>query len=272
MIFDIQRGSLVDGPGVRTAVFFKGCNLRCAWCHNPEGLLPQKQMMHFENKCIECGKCEKICSKLHTECDFCGKCVTFCPQNAREIAGKEFSVNEILEIILKDKDYYGKDGGVTFSGGECMLQIELLKSLLIECKKNGVNTAVDTAGHLPFSYFEEILPYTDIFLYDLKCLDNEIHKKYVGVDNSLILDNLKRLLSTKTRIWIRIPLIEGVNASLEHMKKVRGFFDKYGHPEKIELLPYHAMGLHKYEALGLNAPEFLAPSKEQITILRNLLT
>ena len=270
MIFDIQRGSFVDGPGVRTTVFFKGCNLKCAWCHNPEGILPQKQMMVFKNRCIGCGKCEKICPNTFEKCDFCGKCVTFCPQNAREITGTESSVQEILKTVLKDKDYYGKDGGVTFSGGECMLQIELLKSLLIECKKNGINTAVDTAGHLPFSYFEEILPYTDIFLYDLKSLDNKIHKMYVGVDNSLILENLKKLLNKKARIWVRIPLIEGINSSDKQIQEARKFFDKYGHPEKIELLPYHSMGLHKYAALGLGHSEFTAPSKEKIESLKKL--
>ena len=270
MIFDIQRGSLVDGPGVRTTVFFKGCNLRCAWCHNPEGQLFEKQMMHFKNKCIDCGKCEKICPNSLKNCDFCEKCVTYCPQGAREISGKELSINEIMEIILKDKDYYGEDGGVTFSGGECMLQIDFLRSLLIECKKNDINTAVDTAGHIPYSYFENILPYVDMFLYDIKCIDSDLHKEFVGVDNSLILENLRKLLQAKCKIWIRIPVIEEFNASSHKIQKIKAFIDKNGYAEKIELLPYHAMGEHKYCALGLTHTNFSAPSKETLSELRKI--
>ena len=160
-IFDIQRGSFVDGPGIRTTVFFKGCNLRCKWCHNPESQSPKKQILFYKDKCTGCGKCKTVCPYNHENCDFCGKCALFCPNDAREICGKEYTIDEVLKEILKDKDYYGQDGGATFSGGECMLQIDFLEEILKSCKENGVRTAVDTAGNVPWEYFEKILPYTD---------------------------------------------------------------------------------------------------------------
>ena len=261
-IFDIQRNSFVDGPGIRTTVFFKGCNLRCAWCHNPESQSREKEMLFYKNKCVQCGRCNGIT----TESDH-----FICFHDAKSICGREITVNDLYREIRRDATFFASsDGGVTFSGGECMLQIDFLERILMECKLSGIQTAVDTAGHLPFSYFEEILPYTDIFLYDLKSLDNKIHKMYVGVDNSLILENLKKLLNKKARIWVRIPLIEGINSSDKQIQEARKFFDKYGHPEKIELLPYHSMGLHKYAALGLGHSKFTAPSKEKIESLKKL--
>ncbi len=270
IVFDIQRGSFVDGPGIRTTVFFKGCNLRCAWCHNPESQADKKQMMLFGDKCIECGRCKAVCPNALKSCDFCEKCTILCPQSAREISGNEFSVDDIIGIILKDMDYYGSDGGVTFSGGECMLQIEFLKELLIECKKNGIHTAIDTAGHIPYSHFEEILPYTDMFLFDIKCMSVEKHKKYVGTDNALILENLKKLLKTEKKIWVRVPIIEGVNSSSDEMLKIKDFFDKHSYPDKIELLPYHSLGEHKYCALGRKAPNFKAPSDHTLRALKEI--
>ena len=146
-IFDIQRGSYVDGPGIRTTVFFKGCNLQCKWCHNPESQSKNKQILFYKEKCTGCGKCKSVCPYALEKCDFCGKCALYCPNDAREICGKEYTVEEVLSEILKDKDYYNATGGVTFSGGECMLQIDFLKAILKKCKENGIHTAVDTAGN-----------------------------------------------------------------------------------------------------------------------------
>lgn len=271
MIFDIQRGSLVDGPGVRTTVFFKGCNLRCAWCHNPESHSMHAQMLISREKCILCGKCKKACPNGLLKCDFCGKCEVFCPADARKICGNEMSVSEVLFEILSDKDYYSSGGGMTASGGECMLQIDFLEELLKECSQNRIHTAVDTAGNVPFEYFERILPFTNLFLYDLKIMDSELHKRYTGVENTLILDNYKRLLALGAKIWVRIPIIEGVNDSEDCFLQIKAFFDSYGYPERVEILPYHAMGAHKYTELGLECAEFKAPSNEKIEYLKSIL-
>lgn len=268
-IFDIQRASFVDGPGIRTTVFFKGCNLKCAWCHNPESQSPKREMLFYKNKCTGCGKCKEKCAYNLEKCDFCGKCTLFCPHDAREICGREYTATEVLDIVKKDVSLYeNSGGGVTFSGGECMLAIDFLTEILKMCKDEGIHTAVDTAGHIPFEYFERALPNTDLFLYDIKCFDEEKHKKYTGVGNELILSNLKKLISLGAKIWIRIPVIPGVNDTLSEMKKIKSFIDSSGGVEKIELLPYHAMGEHKYAALGKEINKFTVPSESTMEALR----
>ena len=272
-IFDIQRNSYVDGPGIRTTVFFKGCNLRCLWCHNPESQSPKPQMMFFKNKCTGCGKCKEKCPNALEKCELCGKCTIYCPHDAREICGKEYTVDEVMREILKDKIFYeNSGGGVTFSGGECMLQIDFLEEILKACKENGIHTAVDTAGHVPYERFERILPYTDLFLYDIKCFDSEKHKQYTGVGNELILENLKRLLATDKSVWIRIPIIPTVNDTEEEIRSIRSFLLFCGTPEKVELLPYHAMGEHKYAAIGKKVKMFSVPSEEKIRQLKNIFS
>ena len=270
-IFDIVRNSYVDGPGIRTTVFFKGCNLRCAWCHNPESQSPLTEMMIYKNKCTGCGKCGEICPNRMERCDFCGKCVLYCPHDARQICGKEYSVEQVLKEVLKDTLFYQTSGGgVTFSGGECMLQSDFLEAILKECRKHGVQTAVDTAGNVPYARFERIMRDTDLFLYDLKCFDSEKHKRYTSVGNELILANLAKLLRANARIWVRIPIIEGVNDTVEEMEKIKRFLLRERMPEKIELLPYHAMGEHKYPALGRAAPKFGVPSPEKMRSLKTV--
>lgn len=255
-IFDIQRNSFVDGPGIRTTVFLKGCNLKCAWCHNPESQNMKKEILFYKNKCTGCGRCNNL---TVDNTDF------ICFQDAKEICGKEYTVNEVLSEIVKDKAFYDNSGGgVTFSGGECMLQIEFLVEILKACKENGIHTAVDTAGCVPWTYFEKIIPYTDLFLYDIKIMDNERHKEYTGVDNVLILENLANLLKSDVHVWIRIPVIGEVNDSHEEMEKIRHFFVENGFPEKVELLPYHALGDHKYTALGREAQTFKVPDADTI--------
>ena len=270
-IFDIQRNSYVDGPGIRTTFFFKGCNLRCSWCHNPESQSALPQMMFYKNKCTGCGKCKEKCPNHLESCEHCGKCTIYCPRDAREICGKEYTVDEVMREILKDKAFYDHSGGgVTFSGGECMLQIDFLEAILKECKNNGVHTAVDTAGHMPFECFEQIIPYTDLFLYDVKCYDSDKHRQYTGASNELILSNLGRLLKMGIVIWVRIPIIPTVNDSKEEMLNIKKFIISCGSPEKIELLPYHAMGEHKYAAIGKQAQTFSVPSKEKISQLKRV--
>ncbi len=270
-IFDIQRNSYVDGPGIRTTVFFKGCNLRCAWCHNPESQSAKPQMMFYKNKCTGCGKCKEKCPNALEACALCGRCTIFCPRDARKICGKEYSVDEVLREIIKDKTFYeNSGGGVTFSGGECMLQIDFLTEILKACKENGIHTAVDTAGHVPYDQFERIIPYTDLFLYDIKCFDSELHKQYTSLGNELILENFKRLSGTGKPIWVRIPIIPTINDSLEEMIKIKTFLDLCRKPEKIELLSYHALGEHKYSALGMCVRKFDAPNSNTMEYLKSI--
>lgn len=262
----------MDGPGIRTTVFFKGCNLHCAWCHNPESQSATPQMLVYPNRCTGCGTCRRKCPHALETCDLCGTCVLYCPHDAREICGREYTVSEVMEAIRKDKAYYeNSGGGVTCSGGECMLQIDFLEEMLKACKKEGIHTAVDTAGHVPFPYFERILPCTDLFLYDIKCYDGEMHRKYTGVSNALILSNLKRLLEMGKAVWIRIPIIPTVNDNEAEMRKIKDFLLSCGKPERIELLPYHAMGEQKYAAIGREVQAFSVPGEEKIAQLRRVL-
>ena len=269
LIFDIERGSFVDGPGIRTTVFFKGCNLRCKWCHNPESQSKNKQILFYRDKCTGCGKCKSVCPYHFEQCDFCGKCALYCPQDARKICGKEYTVEEVLSEILKDKAYYGESGGVTFSGGECMLQIDFLKAILEKCKENGVHTAVDTAGNVPWEYFEKILPYTDLFLYDVKCISEDLHKEGTGVSNRLILENLQKLSENKAEIIVRVPVIPEFNGNDYEMQKIADYL-KDLRIKKVELLPYHAMGEHKWTAIGMEAKRFSIPRSEDMEKFKTL--
>lgn len=255
VIFDIQRNSFVDGPGIRTTVFFKGCNLKCKWCHNPESQSSKPQIMFYKEKCTKCGRCKDITEK---DTEF------VCFNDAKQICGKEYTVEEIFNIIQKDKLFYEiSNGGVTFSGGECMLQIDFLCEILKKCKDAGIHTAIDTAGFIPWGSFERILPHTDLFLYDIKAFNNNVHKEFVGVSNELILNNLRKLLERKANVSIKIPVIPTVNDSIEEMKSIRCFLAPYK-PHVVELLPYHKMGEHKYNALGINMSSFNIPSKEKM--------
>lgn len=262
-IFDIQRNSFVDGPGIRTTVFFKGCNLKCKWCHNPESQSTQKQMMYYKDKCIGCGKCAEVCPNQLKKCDFCGKCELYCPADARKVCGKEYSANEVFNEIAKDKIFYeNSGGGATFSGGECMLQTDFLCEILKKCHEDGIHTAVDTAGNVPWEYFEKILPYTDMFLYDVKAFSEDLHKQGTGVSNKLILENLLRL-SGKCDIIIRIPVIGGFNDDKAELRQIAGFLKKIKCIKK-EPLPYHSMGEHKYDALSMEYENYSVPDMKEI--------
>ncbi|MBQ9744721.1 MAG: glycyl-radical enzyme activating protein [Clostridia bacterium] len=271
IIFDIQRGSYVNGPGIRTTVFFKGCNLKCSWCHNPESRDFNPQIMFYKSKCTSCGICKQFCESKES-CILCGRCTRVCPNGAKAMCGKEYTSDEIMEIIKKDIPYYeNSNGGVTFSGGECMLQVDFLTELLQKCKEHNIHTAVDTAGYIPYSHFEQILPYTDLFIYDVKSMNNTVHKKYTGVSNSLILDNLKSLLATDKDIWVRVPIISGINDSEEEINELKGFYEMYGYPKKTELLPYHSLGEHKYEAINLELIRFRTPTNDKMQKLNYLI-
>ena len=269
-IFDIERNSYVDGPGIRPTVFFKGCNLRCAWCHNPESQSPKPQMMFYKNKCTECGKCKEKCPNHLESCELCGKCTLYCPHDAREICGKEYTVDEVMREILKDKTFYDNSGGgVTFSGGECMLQLEALTELLKRSKEKGVHTAVDTAGNVPRESFERILPYTDLFLYDVKCVTESLHKEGTGVSNRLILSNLEFLASKGANITVRYPVIPSFNDKMEELTGAARLIYSLG-IKSVELLPYHAMGEHKWSAVNKPVVRYSAPTDEQMAEYRKL--
>ena len=271
-IFDIQRNSYVDGPGIRTTVFFKGCNLRCQWCHNPESWQMEPQMLFYKKRCTSCGKCISVCPEHGASCILCGRCTLLCSRDAREICGRTYSVEEVFRELVKDLQYYKTSGGgVTFSGGECMLQTEFLSELLRICKENGIHTAVDTAGNVPWESFQTILPWTDLFLYDVKCLTEEKHIAGTGVSNRLILDNLQKLSAEFTGdICIRIPVIPGFNETKEEMQKIAVFLQGIRH-NVVELLPYHRLGEHKYEALGMKAFEYPIPTEEMLQKYRYIL-
>ncbi len=271
-VFDIQKCSFVDGPGIRTTVFFKGCNLRCAWCHNPESQNAAPELLYYRDKCTGCGKCREKCPNGLEKCDLCGRCEAYCAADARRVCGRVYTADEIEEAVLADKVFYeNSGGGVTFSGGECLLYPDFLQEVLQRCKKNGIHTAVDTAGHVPFERFERVLPYTDLFLYDIKAMDPQTHRAYVGVDNALILQNLAGLLQRGAKVWIRVPLIAGVNDSEQEMRAIAAFLQQNGLPERVELLPYHALGESKAQALGREPRRFAAPEKAHIEHLKTLL-
>ncbi len=267
-IFDIERNSFVDGPGIRTTVFFKGCNLDCAWCHNPESKSGRTDILFYSEKCIGCGRCKENCENHaildigsfdKRVCKDCRKCELLCPASAIKLSGRDMTVDEVMSEINKDKVFYeNSGGGVTFSGGECMLQVDALLELLMACRKENIHTAVDTAGNVPFESFEKIMPYTDLFLYDIKIIEKEKHKKYTGVDNTQILENLKELLQLKKSVWIRIPVIKGINDSVDEMLLIKRFLSPY-RVERIELIPYHRLGESKYEAMGIDYIKFESP-------------
>ncbi len=260
-IFDIQRNSYVDGPGIRTTVFFKGCNLRCQWCHNPESQVAAPQILFYRDKCTGCGRCKGITPH---DTDF------LCFHDAKEICGRGYTTDEVLQEVYKDRAFYeNSGGGVTFSGGECLLQPEALCEMLRQCREKGIHTAVDTAGDVPWENFARILPYTDLFLYDIKLFSRDKHQRYTGADNTRLLENLQKLLQAGVPVWIRIPIIGGVNDSAEEMEPIRQFLAPHP-PQKVELLPYHLMGQHKYAALGRDSCTFTVPTPEKMEELRRI--
>lgn len=280
-IFNIQRFSIHDGPGARTAVFFKGCNLRCKWCHNPESMDFKPSLEFYPAKCIGCGACFKVCPvsahiiqvtsgdgpAIHTidrsKCTRCLKCVETCYAGALAGVGKTVTAGYTVDEIKSDMPYYKHSGGgVTLTGGECMAQPDFLYAVLVGCKAAGIHTAVDTAGSVPWGYFERILPVCDMFLYDIKAASPDVHRALTGADNSLIISNLRELCARGKRIWIRIPYVPGYNDGelpaiadlLAEMESEARHAGRDAAFERVELLAYHKLGESKYEALGIGNP------------------
>ncbi len=276
-ISNIQRFSLDDGAGIRTTVFFKGCNLSCKWCHNPECITFDKVLQLSISSCTYCGMCKSVCGQnVHTitdgqhivnqnECIHCGKCVDACRNDALKLLGTRYSVEEVMEIILKDRAFYeSSGGGVTFSGGEPMLALPMLKNLLIQCREHQLSTAVDTAGNVSFKKYLEVIPYTDVFLIDLKVWNDEKHRFYTGVSNYLIKENIRRISDAGSRIIIRTPVIGSVNDDMEELGKMADFLKQIPMVELVQLLPYHLYGVGKYEMIGRKneQKDFYVPDSE----------
>lgn len=281
LITNVQKFSIHDGDGIRTSVFFKGCPLKCEWCHNPETQRFGKEMQCDKEKCVGCGTCAKVCPSgaismengkpemKKDACTFCGKCVNFCPIGIREIIGREYSVKELIKELMKDQMFYEESGGgVTLSGGEVMaMDIDYILAIAKELKRQDVTLTIDTCGYVPYEKFQVILPYVNTFLYDVKVMDPKLHKKYIGVDNQLILDNLIRLAADGARIYIRIPTIKEVNGNEKNMKETIAFLKEHDiHPAQINLLPYHDTGSGKYSKLDMEykGTDLHAPEKEEM--------
>lgn len=262
-IFNIQKFSVHDGSGIRTTVFLKGCPLKCLWCHNPESQNNKKQILYDMDKCNLCGTCVKVCpqnaikienNKLTTDydkCNHCRQCEIYCIKGARQVVGKEYTVEEVLKEVMKDKVFYEEsNGGVTISGGEPLVQINFVEGLLKKLKNENIHTAVDTCGAVNFENIQIVSQYTDLFLYDIKLMDDEKHKLFTGLSNKLILDNLKKLSIIHNNINLRMIIIEGVNSDESHIEKTIHFI-KDLNIRKINLLPYHDIAKHKYKKLEI---------------------
>ncbi len=261
IIFDIQRMSLHDGPGLRTSVFLKGCPLHCIWCHNPESHALRPQVFYKPDKCLKCGACGEICA-LHTvnaqehlyardECRACMKCVQACPAGALEQSGRELSVDETMAVLLRDRPFYeASGGGVTLSGGEVFAQFDFALALARRCKENGLHVAVETSGFAKTGQVEALAAYTDLFLYDIKETDPERHRAFTGVDNVLILQNLHRLNDMGKTVTLRCPIIPGCNDRMEHLRAVAELANSLPCVRQINVIPYHTLGNTKYDWLS----------------------
>ncbi len=280
-ITDVKRFAVHDGDGIRTTVFFKGCPLRCVWCHNPEGLTDKRQLAFYEHKCTLCGSCVSVC-KAHaiegerrifhrSACIACGKCEEVCPSDALHVHGRKVSCKDLLPELLEDRIYYEQSGGgITLSGGECLMQARFCSLLLKACKKEGLHTAVDTCGYVPQKSFETVLPYTDVFLYDIKAYDEDVHMACTGQSSRLILNNLRYLNAKGATVEVRIPYVPQYNDG--QMEKIANFLQPLTCVKKIRVLPYHDFARSKYRSLGLpdTMPEVKLPTEDELAPVRSL--
>lgn len=265
LISDIKRFAVHDGDGIRTTVFFKGCPLKCRWCHNPEGISRKPQLSYIAKKCIQCGACIDRCPAgahqffpeghvFHRDrCLSCGSCVEECLGQALKLYGREITVDELMPHLLADADFYeSSGGGVTLSGGEPLMQAVFCRELLERLKKEDIRTAVDTCGYASKQAVEAVMPYTDLFLYDLKAVDEEVHKRCTGVSNRPILENLCYINSCGKAVEIRIPYVPGMNDG--EIERMGGFLKDLSAVKCVKVLPYHGFAASKYEALGMENP------------------
>ena len=282
-VFEIKHFAVHDGPGIRTTVFLKGCPLKCVWCHNPEGIFGKTELGYLEHKCVNCGRCVIACPNMahsidengshvfdRDKCDACGKCVSMCVKSCLTLYGKKMSVESLVEEVLIDKDFYdSSNGGVTLSGGECLMQSDFCLEFLKRLKQLGIHTAVDTCGFVSKETLNKVIPYTDIFLYDVKAIDEDVHIQCTGQSNKQILENLKYLSDLGKKIEIRIPFVPGYNSS--EIKKIGEFISKIN-ITGVRVLPYHNYSETKYKSLGMQSklPKVL-PTDEEIGNVISLL-
>ena len=286
IIFDIKRYAIHDGPGIRTTVFLKGCSLSCLWCHNPEGLAATPQVIYRAERCIGCGECVAVCPEdaltltpdgIVTNYDLCemhGICTDICPSEAREMAGIKVSSEYVLDIIKKDIPFYNESqGGVTFSGGEPLIQPEFLLELLKTCGREHIHRTVDTSGHIETEILMRVAEETDLFLFDLKLMDATKHRKYTGTSNQLILTNLKKLSYTGADITVRIPLIPGINDDDENIDLIGMFLRILPEIKNVHILPYHDFQKGKYARFNTDylAGDIPTPSKDELSAVKNRL-
>ena len=285
LVGNIQHYSIHDGPGIRSTVFLKGCPLSCLWCHNPENLCFEAQLQWQKEKCLACGDCVCACPRrvlrLEAEgvsideaaCTRCGSCAAACPSLALTLLGKTMTVAEVLTLVQKDAIFYeGSGGGVTLSGGEPLAQAEFAAALLQELQRQGIHTALDTSGFAPVEHLMACAAHTDLFLYDIKHMDPLRHQQLTGVDNALILANLRALARQGAQIWLRIPLLPGLNDAPGHIAAIGDMARALGIGE-VYLLPYHHLAQGKYEKLGLTCKlhDLQEPAQEHMEELREIL-
>ena len=284
VIFDVKHFAVHDGPGIRTTVFLKGCPLQCVWCHNPESLGREYQLGFLPHKCVHCGGCAVVCSEgAHTmvdgkhrfdrkKCKRCGACSSACAEKALTLYGREADVEEIVRDLLSDRDFYESsgNGGITLSGGECLTQSAFCEALLQRMKAEGIHTAVDTCGFVSREALDRVIPYTDLFLYDVKAIDEAVHEKCTGRPNSIILENLRYLNARGAAVEIRIPYVPNHNA--DEIDRIGSFLSELSCVKRVKVLPYHNYAATKYASLGManTLPEVL-PTDTEIEQAKRIL-
>ncbi len=279
-----QNFSVNDGNGIRTVIFFAGCPLRCQWCSNPESYTSSKKVAYYERTCIKCGRCKQACPYdiginlndpiERNKCKGCGICTKVCPNNSRKNLIFHYTSEEILDIIEKQEIFYRySGGGVTFSGGEASLQIDILRDLTYKLYDKAIDLAIETSGYFNFDDVKDILEKMNLIFVDIKHMDNQKHKIYTGVGNNKILNNIIRLNELKVPVVVRIPVIDGVNSDIKNIKKTVKFVKENIKVPKIELLPFHSYGEAKYESLGMENPysQYKAPSLKNLKELYKVI-